>query len=399
MSVLKGIRVIEFATYIAAPAAATVMSDFGAEVIKVERLPGGDPYRYLSMLPTMPVSAQNYCWILTGRNKKSIGLDVARPEGRAALLKLCETEDVFVTNLQPSALAKLQLEYEDVAPRNARLIYAQLTGYGEAGEDIERPGFDMTAYWARSGLMDSVYNADAEPALSVAGQGDHPTSMAVLSGILLALYDREKTGRGGKVSTSLIANGVWGNGCNVQAALTGAEYTRRTRKTVLNPVINHYQSRDGKRFILCGVQTQLDWPKLCRAVGRLEWLEDPRFATPEARSEHAPELVTLLDGIFAEKDFAQWTALFHEVQIPWGPVSSNPDVAADAQMRAAGVFVAGEQGETISSPFWLAGREKVTPGRSPEIGEHTRGVLAEAGFGAEEIERLIASGVAGVSAR
>lgn len=399
MSVLQGIRVIEFATYIAAPAAATVMSDFGAEVIKVERLPIGDPYRYLSTLPTMPVSESNYCWILTGRNKRSIGLDVAKPEGREALLKLCETADVFLTNLQPSALAKLHLEYQDVAPRNARLIYAQMTGYGETGDDAERPGYDMTAYWARSGLMDSVYNADGEPALSVAGQGDHPTALAMLSGILLALYDREKTGRGTKVSSSLIANGIWSNGCNAQAALNGASYTRKTRKTVMNPVINHYQSREGKRFLLCGVQTAVDWPKLCRAVDRAAWLTDSRFATPEARAENAPELVTLLDGIFATRDFDEWTRIFHEVQIPWGPVNSNLDLVEDAQMRAAGVFIDGDQGQTISSPFWLEGREKTRPGRSPEIGEHTRAVLAESGFTAEEIERLIAAGVAGESAR
>jgi crotonobetainyl-CoA:carnitine CoA-transferase CaiB-like acyl-CoA transferase len=398
MSVLRGIRVIEFATYIAAPAAATAMSDFGAEVIKIERLPAGDPYRYLSFLPLMPVSDRNYCWILTGRNKRSLGLDVARPEGREALLRLCESADVFLTNMQPSALAKLELEYKHVAPRNSRLIYAQLSGYGEAGDDVERPGYDMTAYWARSGLMDSVYSAAGEPALSVAGQGDHPTSMALLSGILLALYDRERTGSGTKVSSSLIANGVWSNACNAQAALAGAQYVRASRKTIPNPVINYYQSRDGKRFILCGVQTAADWPKLCRAVSREEWLAEARFATPEARRENAAELVTLLDEIFATRDFAEWTRIFHEVQMPWGPVNSNLDLAADPQMRAAGVFIDGEQGETIASPFWLAGREKVRPGRSPGVGEHTRAVLAEAGFLPGEIEELIAAGVAGESA-
>lgn len=399
MSVLQGIRVIEFATYIAAPAAATVMSDFGAEVIKIERLPGGDPYRYLSVLPLMPVSGKNYCWILTGRNKRSLGLDVAKPEGRETLLKLCESADVFITNMQPSALTKLQLEYEQVAPRNPRLIYAQMTGYGEAGADVERPGYDMTAFWARSGLMDSVYSAAGEPALSVAGQGDHPSSLALLSGILLALYDREKTGRGTKVSSSLIANGVWSNACNAQAALTGAPYLRSSRKTIPNPLINYYQSRDGRRFILCGVQTAVDWPKLCRAVGREEWLAEARFATPEGRGEHAAEIVRQLDGIFPTRDFAEWTRIFHEVQLPWGPVNGNLDLVDDAQLRAAGVFIDGDQGETISSPFWLEGREKARPGRSPEIGEHTRAVLAEAGFSAEEIDRLLAAGVASESAR
>ncbi len=400
MGVLKGIRVVEFATYIAGPAAATVMADFGAEVIKIERLPGGDPYRYLSALPTMPEADENYCWILSGRNKKSIGLDVSKPEGREVLLQLIDSADILITNVQPDALAKLKLAYEDVASRNPRLIYAQMTGYGECGPDVDRPGFDMTAFWARSGLMDSVHNADSEPALSVAGQGDHPTSMAMLSGILLALYDRERTGRGTKVSSSLIANGVWSNSCNVQAALCGAKYERRTRKTVLNPVINHYQTSDGKRFILCGVQTAIDWPKLCRAVEHLDWLEDPRFATPEARSVNAAELVSLLDEIFAGKTFEEWIRIFHEVQIPFGPVSSNVDVAADEQMRAAGVIVPLDDPrypglETVNSPFWLAGREKMSPGRAPEIGEHTREVLAEIGLDEARIAELLARGIAG----
>ncbi|MBX9601497.1 MAG: CoA transferase [Bryobacteraceae bacterium] len=400
MSVLKGIRVVEFATYIAGPAAATVMADFGAEVIKIERLPGGDPYRYLSALPTMPEADSNYCWILSGRNKKSIGLDVSKPEGREVFLKLVESADILVTNVQPDALAKLKLGYEDVAGRNPRLIYAQMTGYGERGPDVDRPGFDMTAFWARSGLMDSVHNADSDPALSVAGQGDHPTSMAMLSGILLALYDRERTGRGTKVSSSLIANGVWANACNVQAALCGAGYQRRTRKTVLNPVINHYATRDGKRFLLCGVQTAIDWPKLCRAVEHPEWLEDPRFATPEARSANAPELVSLLDEIFASKTFDEWIGIFHQVQIPFGPVSSNADVAADEQMRAAGVIVPLDDPrypglETVNSPFWLAGREKALPGRAPDIGEHTREVLAEIGLDEARVAQLLARGIAG----
>ncbi len=175
---------------------------------------------------------------------------------------------------------KLRLTYEDLAPLNDRLIYASATGYGEQGDDVEEPSFDMTAYWARSGLMDAVHNADAEPTLSVAGMGDHPSSMALFCGIMLALYQRERTGRGTKVSTSLMANGVWANGCLIQAALCNAmPYDQSTRVAPINPLVNHYVTRDGKRFIFCLIQVDQDWPNLCRAIGHPELIADPRFAT------------------------------------------------------------------------------------------------------------------------
>src|SRR5450755_36317 len=167
--ILSGIRVIDCGTYIAAPAAAVVMSDFGAEVIKIERPPFGDPYRYLSLVPGMPVSDRLYCWLTTGRNKKSVGLNLDSDAGREALLRLVATADVFITNYQASLLAKFRIAESDLRPLNDRLIYAHLTGYGVTGPDAERPGFDVTAYWARSGLMAAMHGAGAEPVQSVAG--------------------------------------------------------------------------------------------------------------------------------------------------------------------------------------------------------------------------------------
>src|SRR5271155_3160748 len=161
--ILSGLRVIDCGTYIAGPAAAAILSDFGAEVIKIERPPYGDPYRYLPQVPGMPISDQNYCWILDDRNKKSIALNLGDPEAHRVLLKLVATADIFVTNYQPQSLRKFQLTYEDLAPSNPRLIHASITGYGEHGEDAEKPGYDATAYWARSGLMYGMHNGDAEP--------------------------------------------------------------------------------------------------------------------------------------------------------------------------------------------------------------------------------------------
>ncbi|MGH9664273.1 MAG: CoA transferase, partial [Bryobacteraceae bacterium] len=176
LCILSGLRVIDCGTYIAGPAAAVVMADFGAEVIKIERPPHGDPYRFLTRVPGMPVSDANYCWLLDARNKKSVALNLGDEAGREALLKLVATADVFITNYQPQLIRKFRLSYDELAAVNSRLIYASLTGYGETGEDAEKPGYDMNAYWARSGLMDLMHNGDAEPCQSPSGFGDHPTS-------------------------------------------------------------------------------------------------------------------------------------------------------------------------------------------------------------------------------
>src|SRR5882724_4620984 len=298
--ILSGLRVIDCGTYIAGPAAAVIMSDFGAEVIKIERPPAGDPYRMLHRLPGMPVAALDYCWVLDGRNKKSLALDLGDAEGREALLKLVASADVFITNYQPQLVRKFRLTFEDLQAVNPKLIYAQVTGYGECGPDAEKPGYDMTGYWARSGLMGLMYNADAEPTRSVCGFGDHPTSMALFGAIMLGLYQRDRTGAGCKVSTSLMANGAWSNSCQIQAALLNATAPERAaRKTCSNPLVNHYLSRDGKRFILCCLDSARDWTRICTAIGATELIGESKFNSPAAQATNAAELVDLLDREFA----------------------------------------------------------------------------------------------------
>ncbi len=392
---LTGLRVIDCATYIAGPAAAVVMSDFGAEVIKVERPPFGDPYRYLHLVPVMPVSDQAYCWLLDGRNKKSLALDLGSQAGREALLKLVATADVFITNYQPALVRKFALSFDDLRPLNDRLVYAQVTGYGETGDDVDRPGYDLTAYWARSGMMGSMYNADAEPALSPAGFGDHPTAMTLFGAIMLALYQREKTGRGSRVTTSLMANGAWANSCAIQAALCDAVFSPKyTRLTTLNPIVNHYVTRDQQRFITCCLDPKKDWPNLCRALGKPELIEDQRFCTPDARRNHAPELVAIIDQVVGTREMAEWVAIFREHDVIWGPVPSIQQVAKDAQMRANGVFprIAGGPA-TVDSPIRVDGAVKTTPSLAPGVGEHSTEVLESLGYSEDEIQELIERGI------
>jgi crotonobetainyl-CoA:carnitine CoA-transferase CaiB-like acyl-CoA transferase len=210
------------------PAAATVLSDVGADVVKIEPPGMGDPYRNLPNLPGYPASEHNFAWLLEARNKKSLALDLTRPEAQAVLYKLVEEADVFITNMPPQVRAKLGITYDHLAHLNDRLIYASFTGYGEKGEEANKPGFDSNAYWARSGLMDLV-RADIHttPARSVAGMGDHPCAMALYSAIVTALYQREKTGKGSHVASNLMANGVWAASVLAQAKLCGAKFGER----------------------------------------------------------------------------------------------------------------------------------------------------------------------------
>jgi crotonobetainyl-CoA:carnitine CoA-transferase CaiB-like acyl-CoA transferase len=393
---LDGIRVIDCGTYIAGPAAAVVLSDFGAEVIKIERPPFGDPYRYLSLVPGMPISPLYYCWVLDDRNKKSVALDLNDPAAREALLKLVAQADVFITNYQPQLAKRFRVEYDDLARVNPRLIYGHLTGYGLAGAETDKPGYDMTAYWARSGMMAAMHSADAEPVQSPAGFGDHPTAMALAAGILLGLYRRAITGQGMNVTTSLMANGAWANACGIQAALVGAQFPPKwTRRTTVNPIVNHYVTRDQQRFITCCLDPRKDWPNLCRALDHPEWIDDSRFVTPEARRANGPLLVAMIDAVVAAKDMSEWKDIFRRHEVIWGPVPRTDEVIADAQMEANGVFAEIEPGlRTVANPLNIAGVEKVKPRMAPEVGRHTVEVLESLGYGKAAIDDLLQRGAA-----
>jgi crotonobetainyl-CoA:carnitine CoA-transferase CaiB-like acyl-CoA transferase len=394
--ILAGLRVVDCGTYIAAPAAAVVMSDFGAEVIKIERPPYGDPYRYIGLVPGMPVSPLPYCWILDGRNKKSVALDLNDHDAREALVAIIRSADVFITNYQGPLVQKFRVAYHDLTPHNPRLIYAHLTGYGEIGDDCDQPGYDMTAYWARSGLMQTMHNANTEPSPSPAGFGDHPTSMALFGGIMLGLYRRAITGQGMNLTTSLMANGAWANSCNIQAALVGAEFLpKSTRSTTTNPIVNHYLTRDRQRFITCCLDPKKDWPNLCRALDHPELIDDPRFRTPELRRANGPELVAIIDASVGSKDMAEWREILRLNDVIWGPVPGTQQAARDPQMEANGVFSEIEPGlRTVSNPLTVAGVEKVKPSMAPKVGQHTTEVLLSVGLSKEAIQEMCASGAA-----
>jgi crotonobetainyl-CoA:carnitine CoA-transferase CaiB-like acyl-CoA transferase len=395
--IFDGLKVIDCASFIAAPAAATVLADFGAEVIKIEPPRFGDPYRHLPTLPGNPKGEHNYAWMLEGRNKKSLALDLSSEDGQAVLRRLVIRSDVFITNFPPAVRARLGVTYADLGPLNDRLIYASFSGYGETGAEANKPGFDSNAWWARSGLMDIVRSqAGATPARSVPGMGDHPSAMALFGAIVTALYRRERTGQGAQVHTSLMANGVWSNGFFVQAKLCGADITPRPpREHASNALTNHYRCRDGRWLILSLLNEERQWPLLLDCIERPELRDDPLFATTAARHANARALVAMLDEVVAARTLGEWRQRLDAAGLIFGVVATLDDVPDDEQMRAADVIVpfANDTMLTINSPLWIAGAAKAPPRRPPALGEHSDEVLREAGYDEAEIRALRARNV------
>ncbi|HJP36581.1 MAG TPA: CaiB/BaiF CoA-transferase family protein [Gammaproteobacteria bacterium] len=391
-SLLEGIRVVEVATFVFGPAAGTVLSDFGAEVIHVEPPGIGDPYRMLTQLRPLPECDENYCWLLDSRNKKSMVLDLKQDAGRDVLLDLVRSADVFITNYHPSVLDELRLTYEELSAENQRLIYAHATGYGEVGEEAEKPGYDATAWWARSGLMDAVRPAGGELALATAAMGDHPSAISVAAGIGLALYARERTGKGTKISTSLIANGAWANSILVQAALCGgSSFVPPTQLDTPNAMVNHYRGSDGRSFYLALIKEATEFTQFCVAIGRPELATDPRFEELAARRANASELATLLSEWFLQRTCEEWRAILDEHAITFGTIATTEEVADDEQMRSNGVFVdvEGRPGtQVVNSPFEIRDFPKRSPQPPPELGEHSDAILRALGYDDDRIEKL-----------
>ncbi|GLR91574.1 CaiB/BaiF CoA transferase family protein [Bradyrhizobium iriomotense] len=394
--IFDGLKVLDCASFIAAPAAATVLSDFGADVIKIEPPGMGDPYRNLPNLPGYPASEHNFAWLLEARNKKSLALDLTKPDAQAVLYKLVAESDVFITNMPPQVRAKLGITYDHLAHLNERLIYASFTGYGEKGEEANKPGFDSNAYWARSGLMDLVRaDTNTTPARSVAGMGDHPCAMALYSAIVTALYQREKTGKGAHVASNLMANGVWAASVLAQAKLCGAKFgERRPRERALNAVANHYQCKDGRWLILSLLNEDRQWPTLARCMGREDLIDDPRFASKPDRHARSIELIRIFDEVFATRDLAEWRKILDGNGLVFGVVGILDDIPNDQQMLDNEVLVPFENDTmlTINSPIWVDGTRKVQPRKPPAVGEHSDDILRDAGYDEATIKTLRASG-------
>jgi crotonobetainyl-CoA:carnitine CoA-transferase CaiB-like acyl-CoA transferase len=378
---MHGVRVVELGVWVAGPAAGGILADWGADVIKIEP-PSGDPARMFGRmlgneLPSNPV------FELDNRSKRSVVLDLSTEEGRDRATELVATADVFLTNIRISALERAGLDPATLRARFPRLIYALITGYGMAGPDADRPAYDIAAFWARAGIAAALTPPGGELPFQRGGMGDHSAAMTLAAGVSAALFARERTGSGDLVSTSLLRQGAYTVGFDVNLSLMwGVNVLVGTRGRMPNPSINHYTAGDGRRFWIVGLEGERHWPPLARAVGRPEWLEDERFSTPLGRAKHAAELVALLDEIFASKPLDEWAKIFAEdPEFFWSPVQTINELLDDPQFAASGGFVEvpEEHGSTtmLATPADFSVHAWQPRALAPELGQHNSEVLAE----------------------
>ena len=393
----EGLKVLDVGTWIAAPVSATMLADYGADVIKIEQPQLGDGYRNFAPAVNLDGTDANYTWHLDARSRRSLALDLKSEQGMAILHGMVVDCDVYVTN-QPLAMRRqLKLTYEDLAPLNERMIYASLTAYGEQGSERDVEGFDMVAYWARSGRMQTVHATGAAPTQALPGMGDHPTGMAMYANIVTALLRREKTGKGSHVHTSLLANGLWSFSCVAQSQLAGGDLSdydeRRGRAYTSVP----YEAADGRWLVFTMVRTEEALDSLFAIAGIPELLADERFATPEGRAANGAFIVEKLADCFRARPADEWLADFQAAGVPAAVAATPTTLVEDEQLLVNNMLLDAPEGmgmdKVVDHPLNQEGLPRKPLTRAPEIGEHSREVLAELGFSDAQIDRLAADGV------
>lgn len=393
---LDGIRVVELGVWVAGPGAGGILADWGADVVKVEP-PEGDPSRTFQAMLGGDVNA---VFELDNRGKRSIALDLSDERGVEVVHRLLADADVFLTNIRAAALDRLGLGPDAVRERHPRLVYALLSGFGQEGPDADRAGFDIAAYWARAGIAESLRAPGGPLPFQRAGMGDHSVAMTGAAMISAALVGRVRTGEGRFVSTSLLRQGAYTIGFDVNVALMlGRTLAVGVREAMHSPTVNNYTAGDGRAFWIVGLDGDRHWPPLARAVGHPEWIDDERWADGRGRAINGRELIAELDAVFATRTLDEWAEAFEaEPDLFWSPVNSIEDLLADAQFHAAGgvVAVPDEQGAKamLATPADFDGVPPAPRWRAPHLGEHTGEVLAELGLAADEVASLVDGGVA-----
>jgi crotonobetainyl-CoA:carnitine CoA-transferase CaiB-like acyl-CoA transferase len=394
-----GLKVLDVGSWIAGPVAATILADYGADVIKIESPGDGDPYRQLSATPSAPDADVNYMWQMDGRNKRSLALNLKTPEGMAILKKLVSDCDVYITNQPFPMRRKLGLGYEDLKPLNPGMIFASLTAYGEQGPDSDREGFDLVAYWARTGLMDLVRAPGAPPAQGLPGMGDHPSAVALYASIVTALLKRERTGEGSLVHTSLLANGLWSMACIAQGGFAGGQFDRyRATKATPQFVTTLYRTSDDRWLQFSMIRGPDDLIQLFDTLGLGSIIRDARFSTPEARLQHGTELVCLVQDVLIMADSDDWLARFKAAGVNANRVGIVEETLDDEMLKLNNMVVAPTDGDmgmpwVVNHPINAANVPQVGPKRAPDVGEHSRQILQSLGYDDAQIDDLLARGV------
>jgi crotonobetainyl-CoA:carnitine CoA-transferase CaiB-like acyl-CoA transferase len=378
LSSLARLRVVELGVWVAAPAATTLLADWGADVVKVES-PSGDPMRRVFGSLGIGDDLPNPAFALDNRGKRSVVLDLREKGDRTRLEELLDSADVFVTNLRPDALDKLDLEPGATVDRHPHLVYCSVSGYGLEGEDRNRPSYDIGAFWGRSGLSTQMSDRDGNPLNARGGVGDHVTGLAAAAGILGAVLEQRETGRGRVVEVSLLRTGAYLLGWDLGLQLTlgkvaGAEPRDRNQA----PLMNAYRAGDGRWFFFTGLEADRHIAPVCRALGRTDLLDDPRFANATALRRHRSEVIAVLDEIVAERPLAEWAERFEREGVWWAPASTPAQVVEDPQLVGNDGFVEVDGGalRSVNGPVSFSDVAPPTA-RVPHLGEHTEEVLAE----------------------
>ena len=393
----EGLKVLDVGSWIAAPVAGTMLADWGAEVLKVEVPVAGDGYRNYSLLPVSPEADVNYAWAMDARNKRSLALNLKTSDGMNILEQLIRDCDIYITN-QPLPLRReLGLNYEDIKSLNERMIYASLTPYGEEGPDRDREAFDLVAYWNRSGMMNHMRHQGVEPVQAIAGMGDHPTAVAMYASIVTALLQRERTGKGTMVHTSLLANGIWSAACLAQAQLANADFSVMFGTRLTGAL---YETSDNRWLQLTMMRTDEDFDRLLLALDMVELLASGKFATLEQRFLHAEELTQILRDQIKTKPANEWMQLLREehnlpieLVAEFRELNDNPHLELNG-MIAPPVDDVGID-RIINDPVNVRGVGRVGAKKAPNIGEHSDEVLLELGFDQASIHELRGKGIIG----
>jgi crotonobetainyl-CoA:carnitine CoA-transferase CaiB-like acyl-CoA transferase len=396
---LDDITIIEIDNWMAAPSAVAILADMGATVIKIEPL-GGDPMRSNGRPPKVDgLRDYDFQFDVDNRGKRSICLDLTNPVAIDIIHRLCAKSQVFVCNLLGARQEKFRLDPQTLLAINPALVHATLTGYGTTGPDAWRPGYDVTAFFGRSGLYDAMREGpEGTVPMARPAQGDHTTGLALVGAILGALRLAERTGTGQVVETSLYETAVWTQASDYSTtAVDLAPVRQRARENMLLPTANRYPCGDNK-WVVFNMPEASGWSKLCKALGKTEWLADERFKDARSRFQMMPVLVPEIDQVLATRSRDEWGQVFDAAGIIWGPVLALHEVAADPQAHAINLFPTLNDEDigdykTVSIPMRFKTADVGPKRRSPKIGEHTNAVLAEFGYDAAEIAALLAGGV------
>jgi crotonobetainyl-CoA:carnitine CoA-transferase CaiB-like acyl-CoA transferase len=394
-----GVRVVELAQWVFVPVAGALLADWGADVIHIEPTEG-DPYRGLA---TQGIGTDrggiNLSLALANRGKRSIALDIQSEDGRAVLHRLLDSADVFLTNMRPKALRRLGLDAETLTARYPGLVCAMGNGYGVRGPDADRPGYDATAFWARGGMAHMLSPPEREYPIGQRGAlGDRNGALALAFGVAGALLKRARTGKGSVVDVSLLATAIWTLSSDVLAALGGdAPAASSGRGPLVNPLVGVYRTKDGRHIQLVFLQPDRYWAEFCQLIGRQDLSEDPRFADMQVRRENGAACAAALDEEFAKRTFAEWKALLSQLDAPWAPVQSVPELLDDPQVEANGYIGDVVIDEDVAYrlpavPVQFDGQPPALR-RAPEHGEDTEALLTELGYGWDDITALKEAGV------